>query len=75
MNGRIEALEQAIGQGDDDLEARALREMPDEELDQHIREILAKKDPPAADDMSEYAVTERKVRSFMAKRDAERASK
>jgi hypothetical protein len=72
---RIEALELATGpkETEAEAEARALREMPYEELEQNVKRILASREPPAAEDMSEDAVTERKVRKHMARRDAEKA--
>ena len=70
---RIEALELATGptETEDETAARTLQEMPDDELERRAREILARRDPPATDDMSEGAVMERKVRTLMARRDAE----
>jgi dephospho-CoA kinase len=72
---RIQALELRAGPKDTEAEAaaRELREMPNDELTARVKEILANREPPAADDMSESAVLERKVRKLMARKDAERA--
>ncbi len=72
---RIETLELATGptETEDETWARTLQEMPYDELERRAREILARRDPPATDDMSEGAVMERKVRTLMARRDSERA--
>ena len=72
---RVKALEIATGSTvtDTEAEALALQQMPYEDLERKVREILANRDPPAADDMSEAATIERNVRKQMARRDAERA--
>ncbi len=70
---RIAALELATDGMAIDSETLVLQQMPDEELERRVREILAKHDPPAADDMSEDAEIERRARKLMSRRDAERA--
>jgi len=47
--------------------------MPFDELDRRVREVLAKREPPAADDMSEEAELYRKVVKVIAKVDERRA--
>lgn len=75
MGRRIEALELAVGHAltDNEAEALALQRMPFNELEKQVREILTRRDPPAEDDMSEYAVIEREVRKSLARSDAEKA--
>lgn len=70
---RIAALELATGGIETDTEALTVQQMSDEEIEKCAREILAKRDPPTEDDMSDGAVMERKVRTLMARRDSERA--
>ena len=72
---RIEALELATGptMSEDEARALALQEMPFEELHREVKRILAEREPPAADDMSEFAMIERDVRKSIARRDAERS--
>ena len=72
---RIEALELATGptMSEDEARARALQDMPNDELEARVRSLLAARDPPAEDDLSPEAVLERNVRKLMARKDAERA--
>jgi hypothetical protein len=73
---RIEALELAIAgptMSEDEAEAIALQQVPNDELEARVREILVSREPPAEDDMSKSAVLERKVRTLIARKDAERA--
>lgn len=72
---RVELLETAAGptMTDAEAEALALQQMPDDELDRQVREILANKDPPAEDDHSEDAELYRKAVKGIANMDRRRA--
>ena len=72
---RIEAMELATGptMSEDEAVALALQQVPNDELEARIREIIAKTEPPAEDDHSEDAELYRKAVKGIANMDRRRA--